>query len=289
MNLFENILNKTKSGFNYLATWQFWSDIFDIQQQSQQKQSNPIQSFLNESKDNPELQSKRNAVIQMIQNGEDDSFIQDTIVNKMGYTPWLTLKERVGSAIGERFTKAWESLQTDKTWFEKSLSATKDIVSLPFDILWATAQPVIQPVMEQAMKIPWVAPTAQFVGEKYGEFRKENPRLAQNIEAIAWIWSVVAPFTKTGQAVISLPWKLVKQWAEATMQWVRKVAPSVVKWAEATVDVATAPFKSIYNTAKRYIATPEEISGIQAAIKPKQKVKNWVVNIVNVIVKVTKE
>jgi len=41
--------------------------------------------------------------------------------------------------------------------------------------------------------------------------------------------------------------------------------------------VATAPFKSIYNTAKRYIATPEEISGIQAAIKPKQKVKNGVV------------
>jgi len=44
-----------------------------------------------------------------------------------------------------------------------------------------------------------------------------------------------------------------------------------------TVDIATAPFKSIYNTAKRYIATPEEISGIQAAIKPKQRVKNGVV------------
>jgi len=96
MNLFENILNKQlatgKTGFNamlpsYLSSGQFGSDIFDIQQQSQQKQSNPIQSFLNESKDNPELQSKRNAVIQMIQNGEDDSFIQDTIVNKMGYTP----------------------------------------------------------------------------------------------------------------------------------------------------------------------------------------------------------
>lgn len=195
----------------------------------------------------------------------------------MGYNPSLTLKERVWSAIGQRFAKAWESLNTDKTWFEKSLSATKDIVSLPFDILWATAQPVIQPVMEQAMKIPWVAPTAQFVGEKYGEFRKENPRLAQNIEAIAWIWSVVAPFTKTGQAVIKAPWQLVKKWAEATLQWVRKVAPSVVKWAETTVDIATAPFKSIYNTAKRYIATPEEISGIQAAIKPKQRVKNGVV------------
>lgn len=42
-------------------------------------------------------------------------------------------------------------------------------------------------------------------------------------------------------------------------------------------DIATSPVKSIVNTARKYIATPEEISGIQSAIKPKQRVKNGVV------------
>lgn len=273
MNLFENILNKTKQGFNYVATWQFGSDVFDIQQQAQQKQANPIQSFLNESKDNPEMQSKRNAVIQMIQNGEDDSFIQDTIVNKMGYNPSLTLKERVWSSLGQRFQTMGESFATDKTGFEKWLSYTKDVIMSPFDVIGWAIQPVVEPIVKPIIE---TAPVQAWM-QAYWSFRESNPRLAQNIEAIAWIWSVVAPFTKTGQAVIKAPWQLVRQWAEATMQWVRKVAPSVVKWAETTVDIATAPFKSIYNTAKRYIATPEEISGIQAAIKPKQRVKNGVV------------
>lgn len=273
MNLFDNILNKTKSGFNYLATWQFWSDIFDIQQQAKQKQANPIQSFLEESKTNPNMQNNRNAVIQMIQNWEDDSFIQDVIVNKIGYTPWLTLKERVWSSLGQRFQKMEESFATDKTGFEKWLSYTKDVLSSPFDVIWWAIQPVVEPIVKPIIETALVQAWMQ----AYWSFRESNPRLAQNIEAIAWIWSVVAPFTKTGQAVIKAPWQLVRQWAEATMQWVRKVAPSVVKWAEATVDIATAPFKSIYNTAKRYVATPEEISGIQAAIKPKQRVKNGVV------------
>lgn len=273
MNLFDNILNKTKSGFNYLATWQFWSDIFDIQQQAKQKQANPIQSFLEESKTNPNMQNNRNAVIQMIQNWEDDSFIQDVIVNKIGYTPWLTLKERVWSSLGQRFQTMGESFATDKTGFEKWLSYTKDVIMSPFDVIGWAIQPVVEPIVKPIIE---TAPVQAWM-QAYWSFRESNPRLAQNIEAIAWIWSVVAPFTKPWQAVIKAPWQLVKKWAEATMQWVRKVAPSVVKWAEATIDVATAPFKSIYNTAKRYVATPEEISGIQAAIKPKQKVKNGIV------------
>ena len=186
-------------------------------------------------------------------------------------SPWVM--DRIAVALGNRLATSWESYATDKTALEKWLSAVKDVTMLPFDVVWAVAQPVIEPIVKPIMETAPVKAGLQ----AYGEFRQANPRLAQNIEAGIGIWTTVAPFTKTGQAVMKAPGQLVKKWAEATIEWVKKVAPNVVKWVEATVDMATSPFKSIYNTAKQYVWTPDEIAWIQSAIKPKQKVKNGVV------------
>ena len=52
-------------------------------------EQNIIQMFLDDSKTKSDLQSKRNAVIEMLKNWEDEKFIQDTIINKMWYN-WIT-------------------------------------------------------------------------------------------------------------------------------------------------------------------------------------------------------
>ena len=70
---------------------------------------------------------------------------------------------------------------------------------------------------------------------------------------------------------------LAQKTSKAIVQWAGVVAPKLLQGTKIATDIATAPVKSIVNTARKYIATPEEISGIQSAIKPKQRVKNWVV------------
>lgn len=52
-------------------------------QNSQRTPSSIIQKFLDNAKTDPSLATKRNAVIQMIKNDEDQPFIEDAIINKM--------------------------------------------------------------------------------------------------------------------------------------------------------------------------------------------------------------
>ena len=82
MNIFNNILGKIQSWANSYTNYMEWvgSNIYDAQKNVELKQQwNVIQSFLNEAKDKPEMVSKRNAVISMLQNWEEDNFIENTI------------------------------------------------------------------------------------------------------------------------------------------------------------------------------------------------------------------
>jgi len=58
--------------------------------ESARKEAEPsqlVQSFLDSAKNDGALAKKREAVIQMIQNGEDKAFIEDAIANKMQWAP----------------------------------------------------------------------------------------------------------------------------------------------------------------------------------------------------------
>lgn len=256
MNIFDSILNKAKSWLTSYNTMMEWvgSKLYDVQQNVQLKQQgNVIQAFLNESKAKPEMQSKRNAVIQMIQNGEDDSFIQDTIVNKMGYSSEVWIGGRIGSALWNRLRIAWESYMTDKSAFEKWLSATKDVIATPFDILGASIQPVVEPIIKPVLE---TAPVQAWM-QAYGQFREANPRLAQNIEAWVWIGTAFLPFTKAWQTVGKIPWQVATAWAKKLAQ----VAPKVTK-----------PIKNVgqtiwqkYQWARQYLAwlSEQEIWAIE--------------------------
>jgi hypothetical protein len=67
--------------------------------------SETIQAFLTSSKDTPELATRRKAVIEMIQNGEDEDFITDAIVNKMGIKP-AAPKDTIGDMLLKSVSQA---------------------------------------------------------------------------------------------------------------------------------------------------------------------------------------
>lgn len=99
-------------------------------------QPNTIQWFLDFSKNNPNLETRRNAVIQMLQNGEDESFVEDTILNKMqlndfakimaqNKTIWGRL-EQVAQSTNERMQS---NLQSDRGILGKELGKAGAVAS----------------------------------------------------------------------------------------------------------------------------------------------------------------
>lgn len=239
MNIFNNILGKIQSWANSYTNYMEWvgSNIYDAQKNVELKQQwNVIQSFLNEAKDKPEMVSKRNAVISMLQNWEEDNFIENTITKQMGYDPSVWLWWRIVSALWNRLATAGESYSTNKSGVEKWLSAAKDVIATPFDIIWAVAQPAIQPIAETVMKTPYIGTWVKEIWKQYWKFRESNPRLAQNIEAVTGIATAVAPFTKTGQAVSNTIqntgkeiWKQISLWISKLPEWVSNLASNIVQ------------------------------------------------------------
>lgn len=146
------------------------------------------------------------------------------------------------------------------------------------DVVATAMEPVasaISPIVQSGIEKAWLTDTVQNLWQKYQWFKERNPLTADVIEWVANIWQL-APIP-----VGKVAWKVLKPAVNTTgkaiVSTAEKVAPKVVQGAKVATDLATAPVKSIVNTARKYVATPEEISGIQSAIKPKQRVKNWVV------------
>ena len=168
---------------------------------------NIIQTFLDDSKNKPELDSRRKAVIQMLQNQEDESFIQDTIVNKMWYK-WTT----------QPVQQPQEQKSIISNWFDSTLP-------------WQMYN-VAQWVKEH---LPWAI---EKIGETFmwwlkrvweaGDILKKDKFAVWEawLTAIAWIWqSIFSPIT---WAV----WEAVQTWVEQIPQWVKddigkKVQPTI--------------------------------------------------------------
>jgi len=119
---------------------------------------------------------------------------------------------------------------------------------------------------------------AKQIENNYNEFAKNNPRAARNLKAVAQLWSVATELYGVGkgkQVISGIGEKtgnIVQKWGEVL--W--KTGEVISDIGGKTGEIVTQPFKSIINTAKKYTGTPEEVSGIQSAIKPKQRIKNGV-------------
>lgn len=290
-----NTMNAPQGGI-YNSLYNLGGKIFDVSQNAQLKQEwNIIQAFLNETKDKADFKKKRDAVIQMIQNWEDDSFIENAIKNNMWYDVSVWIGGRVAQAVWRRAEIAQESLSTNKTLAEKWLSAVKDIASLPFDITGGIIAPVIEPVLKPVME----SETVQGIASEYGKFREQNPRLAQNIEATVWLGTILAPWTKAGQQVIKVPWKVAKEWAKMVGKWVSKIPEAIgwvgEQWVSTVVGLSREAQKTIKQTPELYkqartwkittggelenfvSATDKRLQDISELGKWYEKVRKWAV------------
>ena len=316
MNLFQNILDKAKSQFintdqtqtlqykaiNKLAggvsavTWQWMSDpTQSYWYKAIQWWANLYTWLTNKIKETAqtELADQQKAIDAKVNDYANDLAkrwlsreqilsVLDELDKKWELTakPWLS--QRIVGGL-------WERMQTLSEWTQRlsqeqnlwkrlgagSLFYAGNAVATPFEPVGAVLQPVVEPVMKPIIQ----SKAGQSALQYASQFDKENPIASL---ALQWVGNLSqlapVPFAKP------VAWA-VKKWAvtagKSIVKTAEKVAPKVVQGvktgAEVTWNVVSAPFKSIYKTAKQYVWTPDEIAGIQSAIKPKQKVKNGVV------------
>lgn len=265
-----------------------------IPQANASENQDTIQSFLDASKNDTSLSSKRDAVIKMIQNNESKQFIEDTIVNKMGFkwnaqatpAPQTEIPQEQGimSKIWSGLNYVWQGIQNAVggaiAEVPRVIGNAADIAEKlsPWHYLYDTKD-----TTGSAWKI-WEN-IWKFV-EKYGAYKPDSTG--------ASIWK----FGTDIAATTVWPTKFI-EWA-GILKWALNLGLTSIadatKWAIATEGRAPTPeeiasfaaantaFKAVWaiakpiiNTAKKYLWNPEEISAIQTAIKPILKVKWWVV------------
>ena len=169
------------------------------QQQQPTTQTNVIQGFLSDSKNKPELETKRQAVIEMIQNKEDDSFIEDTIINKMQYKPeeqwfigwaWEKTKEWFKWWI-KRIWEAGEWLANKKYTMPEAFArwwawALESFFSPLTWVIWEGIETWIEKIPDEIKQkvIEEATPTIEWVKEWYNNQSPEQQRQLDNI----WVW-----------------------------------------------------------------------------------------------------
>lgn len=233
-----------------------WGEIQFNTQQPQQ-QSWGVYNFLKEQGANlydfqqsqtPEVEAKKlKALLSM---WVDLERAKSIILKSREQNQWIT--GRIKTAVAWRLQTWAESLATDKTIAEKGLSLAKDVASLPFDITGGIIAPVIEPVLKPVME----SETVQGIASEYGKFREQNPRLAQNIEATVWLGTILAPWTKAGQQVIKVPWKVAKEWVKIVGKWVSKIPEAIgwvgEQWVSTVVGISREAQKTIKQTPELY-------------------------------------
>lgn len=270
MNLFQNILNKTQTWVNYLATGQAWSDLYDWANPEQQ---DPIQRFLD---DPAQDMSKKQALMDNLKNGVPAEVMKSYVTEKY-YKP-VEFKQTVQniSPTFEYTGKENPIMGAFKTvWNIPSnlynigasgvnLASTAYQEGIP-ETAWMIGRGIVKSAWQWAQNVATSYQNEWLLGASNTVLGGVNKYLMENPLDVVW-----AP------AVGSLAKQWVKSGAKSIVKTAENVAPKIVQWAKFATDITTAPVKSIINTARKYVSTPEEISGIQSAIKPKQRVKNGV-------------
>lgn len=188
-----------KSGFSLFPTVNAWNE-------------NIIQTFLNDSKTQPDLWSKRNAVIEMLKNWEDEAFIEDVIINKMWYTwpkpqeeqPWFLSK------VWQWFTDISRNIYE---WVE---NVWADVINVWLSAFWKEP---IKPMREQLIPT-W---------EEYKWWL-----LKRSVDTIWKRWT-------ESWEILTESWEWNQTQAEWVFQWVAKVG----RWI---LDIAWDTFMSWLST-----------------------------------------
>ena len=150
--------------------------------------------------------------------------------------PWIIewMSQRLYGSLSDSLKNEQKSQSTDKSVFEKGLyggwNLVSTVVSAPINTLFGG---VIQKWMEQ---LPDSVKSGIWeVWQAYGQFSEQNPRLAQNIEAVTNLWTSILPFTKTGQAAMNT-WvngvkNIWKSAIETTTNFGKSFGNEIKSWA----------------------------------------------------------
>lgn len=95
--------------------------------------------------------------------------------------------------------------------------------------------------------------------ESYNEWAKNNLTASRTLE---WVVNIASIFP-------------VNKWAQLAWKWIEKTWEAIVKWGKTILKPITEPAKTIIQQGKTLLGKPDEIQGIQQAIKPYVKVKDW--------------
>jgi len=252
------------------------------------KNKDIIQWFLDASKDKPELSTRREAVKKMIQNGEDESFIADSIQNKMGISTNKTEIPQQNKVlwVGDTLAGIWEKTanafaqwaEAAGKWFsgfakgigsniyqmthggEKSTDVGRPLIegligagrAVTSPIEWVVSQwieqvaaPIAQSVTPDVVKDltkEWFANAQEWYNsqsEPTKQLIKDTGLTAEG--ALNLLWVKASP--KVAEAALKWASKVTNAEIAAgksIIEWARKVAPEIVKWAKA---VGTVPSK----------------------------------------------
>jgi len=276
---YENTVDETKTPFFKAVQWA--ANIYTGVQKRLKETAQGDISALNK----PIEEKQKSFVSDMLKKWySKESIFQalDTLKERWEFdvTPWIATSIVWG--VGDRM---WKIQQTTErlsqienpiartaAWFMPYAGQTVASVTQP---IASALEPYVSPVVKAIVEKTGQTQNIQDLSNQWSQFEKTNPILAENIAGALNVAQLApVPFAKPiGNAI--------EQWAKATgraiVRWAEAISPTATNIIKTTWGVVVTPFKSIYNTAKKYTWSPEEISWIQSAIKPKQKVKNWVV------------
>lgn len=200
-----------------------------------------IQSFLNDTKWNVDFERKRNAVVEMLKNWEDEAFIEDAIINKMWYKPTQPTQEKPW-LWSQLWTAAKESLPNPMNilevwgnvakWLEKNITGAVNIAASPF---WVS---------------PMRTPSEAIMGVE-----KATPSLLERSVATVW---------QRGQElwdIITAEWQTTP---ESVFQWTMKVARGLL-------DIWWDAFMSALSTA----STQEQKDFVKQELQKAVETKGW--------------
>ena len=248
-------LQKGARDLNYQA-WNAWMKWLTGQNNATFSDIAPqISSSLSEKHGEHDLQKVTKVVEQLKSQWLNEQQIRDTIdeVNRQDpnffrtNTYWDKIRQSVLER-GREFWKTYNDFSQGKIGFgEATLRNAGDILWLGGGVIWNTITQIpwveawLQAVGKGIAAIPWVKPWM----EAYGEFAKNNPRFAENAQAVANIWLTALGSTE-GQ-------KLISKWVDTAKNEIWKVTKPIKNTISNEIQSISNKLSPIFSEKKKSI------------------------------------
>lgn len=259
MNLFQSILDKAKSWFDYIASGQPWASLYDATHNADPTQTIQFKAIqwganLYTWVKNRLQETYQEDIATKQQKADDEgiAFAQhlasqgyneqqifsalDSLKSEGKLTASPNFSERLVSWLANRM---WEMQQTTERL--SSTPMVKRLVtwtaSYGGDVVWTAFEPLtatVSPLIQKGIKATWQEQNVAKIWAEWEKIRQQYPNFADFAEWTANISSIL-PIPKAG-------W-LIKQWGAKTLQTVEKLTPNFATQSKKLVSQADMWFR----------------------------------------------